>query len=849
MKKKIPVLIIFFLLFILSVSLIHLKTKENQTNKSTTKAEKMELPNDWYAYQRIYPNNKINIKNYLSALNNAVLLQKNSQRTDVVWEFSGPTNIGGRITDIEITQNPPLTIYLGAASGGILKSTDEGDTWENIFSQIPTISIGDIAIDPNNEDILYAGTGEANASSYSFFGSGIYKSEDAGENWYPSGLEATAYIGRIIVDYNNSERIYAAACGNLFSKSEERGIYRSINGGDTWERILFISDTTAAMDIVQHPTEPDILYATMWERMRGLNHRQSFGETSGIWKTTNGGDDWVELTNGLPTGTDVGRIGIDIAKSNPSVLYAFYDRSTGSSVYKTINDGASWTQTNDTPLQGMSNGYGWYFGQIRIDPANENIAYAMGVYMYKTTNGGTSWSESGSSMHVDHHAMEFLESSGKVYQGNDGGFYTSIDGNSWTKNNNVPLTQFYDIAVDSLNPQRLYGGTQDNNSIRTITGNIYDWEATLGGDGMYCLVDYTDSDIFYCEYQWGGLYRIDNGNYYDISWDFYDDRKNWSTPYIMHPENNQTLYLGTYRIWKTTNKGDNWTAISGDLTNGEDGAFHTISTLDISKIDPNIIVVGSCDGKMHITTNDGGNWTDISEGLPNRWLTRVKTDPFDENKIYATLSGFRWDEPISNVYMSPNLGQTWTNISGNLPEIPVNAIVLDPDVENRIFVGTDAGIYLTENAGENWHSITNGIPNVPITAMEFHHAIRTLFIGTYGVSSYKAEIPLDQIITTIACPDNNNSAELNIFPNPYNSFSQNLTINIKSETSQKVVIKIYNISGQEVFFTEQLFSEGINTIIWNGQNNQGKKVESGIYLCNIKIGKEIITEKIIVGNL
>ena len=847
MKKKTTIIVFCFLLFILSVSLIHLKTKAKKRSnlKTSHKVSKIEYPNDWYAHQRTYPHNQIKLKNYLSALNYAVRFQKNSKELEIEWEFSGPTNIGGRITDIEITQNEPLIIYLGAASGGILKSTDEGATWENIFSQIPTISIGDIAIDPNNEDILYAGTGEANASSYSFFGSGIYKSTDAGENWSPSGLETTAYIGRIIVDYNNSERIFTAACGNLFTKSDERGVYRSVNGGDTWEKILFVSDTTAAMDIVQHYTNPDILYATMWERMRGLNHRQSFGETSGIWKTVDGGDNWTELTNGLPTGTNVGRIGIDIAKSNPSVLYAFYDLSSGSAVYKTTNGGDTWTQTNDGSLQDISNGYGWFFGQIRIDPANENIVYAMGMLMYKTINGGSSWSESGYSMHVDHHAMEFLESTGKVFQGNDGGFYTSTNGDTWTKNNNVPLTQFYDIAIDSLNPHRIYGGTQDNNSIRTSTGNIDDWEVLLGGDGMYTLVDYTNANIFYCEYQWGGLYRFENGYDYYIGFD--GERTNWSTPYILHPTNPNILYLGTYQVMKTTNKGDSWTPISNDLTNGSSGSFHTISTLDISKIDPRIILVGTCDGKMHVTTNDGGSWTDISEGLPNRWITRVKTDPFDQNKIYATLSGFRWDEAISNVYMSPDLGETWADISGNLPEIPVNAIILDPDVEDRIIVGTDAGIYLSEDAGEEWYSILNGIPNVPITAMEFHHAIRTLYIGTYGVSSYKAEIPLGEIPVKISPSENNISSEINIFPNPYLPQKQALTININSNISQKAVINIFNINGQKVFSLEQNIKKGHNSLSWNGQNFIGNKVNTGIYLCNIILENQRITKKIIVG--
>ncbi len=838
MKKKLLPFLIFVIIILVSSLLIIGEKKTDNFNKELI--DNKEYPSDWFVMQRAYPNSKIKIKNYLTALDNAVQFQKVNRTNDIIWEFAGPTNIGGRITDIEITQNiPNQIIYLAAASGGILKSQDDGENWENIFKNQATISIGDIAIDPNNEDVLYAGTGEANASSYSFFGSGIYKSTDAGVNWQQSGLEESAYIGRIIVDYNNSDRIFVAACGNLFTKSNNRGIYRSTDAGENWEQILFVSDTTAAMDIVQHPTNQNVLYATMWERTRSLTQRRSFGETSGIWKSTDGGDNWIELTNGLPTGSNVGRIGIDIAKSNPEILYAFYDNEEGSAVYKTTNGGENWTQTNDGSLQSISNGYGWYFGQIRIDPTNENIAYTMGMLMFKTTDGGASWQETGSEMHVDHHAMEFDETTGKIFQGNDGGFYTSEDGNSWTKTNNVPLVQFYDIAVDSLNPQRLYGGTQDNNSIRTSTGNIDDWEALLGGDGMFTLVDYTDSDIFYCEYQWGGLYRFDNGSSDYIANDFSGDRTNWSTPYVLHPQNSDILYLGTYKIYKTTNKGDSWTAISNDLTTGGSSSFSTITTIDISKINPNIIVAGTADGKVHLTTDDN-NWINISNGLPNRWITRVKTDPFDSDKIYATLSGFRWDENISHVYMSPDLGQTWFDISGDLPEIPVNSMILDPDVENRIIVGTDAGIYMTEDAGINWYSISYELPNVPVTSMEFHHAIRTLFVGTYGVSAYKAEIPLDNVFTNMN-DEKEDKVSLNIFPNPYVSCFSDLKIEFNLQESQKGIIEIYDIKGSLIYSKNSYFKNGKNTVTINEVN-----LSKGLFICKLKIDNFEISDKIIV---
>ena len=285
--------------------------------------EPAALPNEWMGYQRTYPYGKINQSNYLLAIDQAKELHSKSLDRNLEWISLGPENTGGRITDLAYNSDEPAVIYVAAASGGIYKTVNGGNSWQQKFSGPPVISMGDIALDPNNSMVLYAGTGEANASSYSFLGDGLWKSNDGGDNWLHLGLESSAYIARIIVDYNNSNRVFVAACGTLFSSNSQRGVYRSIDGGGNWEQILFISDSTAAIDLVQHPTDPDILYAAMWERIRGLNYRKSGGETSGIWKTVDGGDSWVELQNGLPTGDDVGRIGIDISISNPNIYMHF----------------------------------------------------------------------------------------------------------------------------------------------------------------------------------------------------------------------------------------------------------------------------------------------------------------------------------------------------------------------------------------------------------------------------------------------------------------------------------------------------------------------------------------------
>ncbi|MCD6330120.1 MAG: T9SS type A sorting domain-containing protein [Candidatus Cloacimonetes bacterium] len=809
------------------------------------KKEPDVLPNEWMAYQRVYPYDKIKLDNYLKSMEDAQKLHEESSHYKYSWELVGPTNIGGRITDLAVDPNDLSTFYVGAASGGVYKTINGGASWENIFTDVPVISIGAVALDQNNTNTLYVGTGEANASSYSFLGNGVYKSTNGGMSWDNIGLEQSGYIGRIVVDYMNSQRVFVAACGNLFSPNSERGVYRSDDGGQTWQRKLFINDSTAAVDIVQDPTNPNILYAAMWERMRGLTYRRSFGPSSGIWKTENGGDTWTELTNGLPTGNDVGRIGLAIAKSNPDRLYAFYDRANQVDVFKTSDGGASWTATNDGALQGINSTFGWYFGQIRVDPTNPDIVYVMGVYLYRTTNGGNSWSEIAYSVHVDHHAMYIDDDVLFILEGNDGGLYKSTtNGSSWTKINNLPMTQFYAIEIDQTNPYRIYGGTQDNNTIRTMTGALDDWDAILGGDGFYCLVDYTNPNRIFAEYQWGNLYRSTNGGSYFsyIANSMSGDRTNWSSPYVMHPTNPDILYFGTYRVWKTTSGGSGWSAVSGDLTQGDDiSGYHTISTMAISKLDPSIILTGSDDGRVHISVNSGSSWTNISAGLPDRWITRVACDPHNANTIYATVSGFRWDEEAPHVFRSNNLGLDWVDISGNLPEMPVNCIAIDPNIQNKLFVGTDSGVFFSEDGGLNWYSLSQGIPNVPVTDMKIYNPDRFMVIGTYGCSAYKIDLD-DIIVSTDPEPEEDVLVQLyQNYPNPFSLSSHTSTqIDFSLSTPGDVDITIYNIKGQKIKnVVKNQMATGNHSTQWNGTDEFGKSVSTGVYLYKLSVNGNV----------
>ena len=813
-------------------------------------------PDEWMAQQRSYPSGRIKPESYLKAMHQAALLHAASPKQRFGWEFMGPTNIGGRITDIEVPADDTSTIYLGAATGGILKSIDNGESWENIFANAEVISIGDLAIDPNNSNVIYAGTGEANASSFSFLGNGIYKSTDAGANWMHMGLQNSAYIGRVIVDYQNSNRIFVAACGNLFTPNPDRGIYRSDDGGITWNRKLFVTDSTSSIDIVQHPTNPLILYAAMWERARGLNYRNSFGYSSGIYKSTDGGDSWQKLQNGIPADYPYGRIGICIAPSNSDMLYAFCDGEYSVDVYRSNNGGTSWTQVNDGALQGMNSNFGWYFGQVRVDPANANRLYVMGVDMYRSDNAGSSWIHLAGyfnfyDIHVDQHAMLIDPVSGRILEGNDGGLYVSYtNGDTWRKINNLPLTQFYDIEIDQQNPERLYGGTQDNNTIRTLTGATDDWQAILGGDGFYSLVDYTDPDVIYAEYQWGELNKSTDGGYGWTSMvdQMTGDRKNWSAPVVMDPQNHSVLYFGTFRVWKTSTAGYGWVPVSPDLTKGYDGStWHTVSTLAISPLNTNIVLAGTDDGKVHISTNAGTSWTDISYGLPDRTITRVAADPFDESAIYATLSGFRWDEAVPHVYRSPDLGATWIDISGNLPDLPVNAIAFDPQQQDHIFVGTDAGVYYTTDGGELWWGLGDGLGNVPVTAMKIHADTRKLVVGTYGLSAYKIDLDGINVGVPYSMPVNGNIG-LNVYPNPFlagESTGTNIVFTTKASGNASVTIR--DINGKEIHrIMDGTIKAGEYSFIWNGRSKDGTLAAEGVYVVNINSAGGKASQKLLL---
>jgi photosystem II stability/assembly factor-like uncharacterized protein len=749
-------------------------------DKSENSKEKEKKPNEWFYRQRAYPFADINYNAYLNSIDQAKKLRlKYTDRNKYFsWEFAGPVNIGGRISAVALNPVEPSVFYAGAASGGVFKTTNAGLSWEAIFDDQLSLSIGDITLAPSNPDVIYVGTGEANAGggSVSYDGLGIFRSDDAGSSWTHIGLEECGSVGRMAVHPQNPDICYVAAMGRMFSKNDQRGVFKTTDGGQSWQNMLFLNDSTGAIDISIDPQNPETVYAAMWERIRRPDERVYGGPSCGIYRSFDGGENWMELTNGLPSPSpNVGRIGISVSPSDPSVLYAIYADKTGyfDGVFKSINQGESWTRTNDAALNNMYSSYGWWFGRLRVDPLNPAVVYAIGFDLFKTSNGGNSWSNIGYAVHVDQHDLYAHPLNNNfVLLGNDGGIYTSQNaGSTWTHLENLPITQFYSSEIDQQHPERLYGGTQDNGTIRTLTGNIDDWAEIYGGDGFVVKVNPMNNQYVYAEYQYGGLGRSTNGgasfmgatNGINSS-----DRFNWMSPLTFDPSNPTTLYFGSNKVYKSTNHAASWTAISPDLTNGAgqyNQTYGTTTTIAVSPVNQQVIYAGTDDANVWVTQNGGGNWINISENLPDRWVTRVTADPFDEATAFVTLSGYRNDEYLPHIFRTTDFGQNWSDISGDLPESPINDIIADPLYDSVLYAATDVGVFGSVNLGENWIPIGDGLPNVPMMDLTFQPGLRMLVVATYGRSMYK--ITVDEFVGEAETSAANSGIRL--YPNPATS--------------------------------------------------------------------------------
>ena len=709
-----------------------------------------------------------------------------------VWDTVGPTNIGGRITDLALDPTDQGTLYVAAASGGLWKSTDADRpdgrlSFERMWPDDAAQGMGSVAVGPDGR--VWAGTGEQQpgGGSSTYGGTGVYLSTNGGETWKRQGLADSGATGRILTDPVNPRRAFVAAAGSLFNPGGQRGIYRTLDAGKTWELVLAPETPfSGGMDLAMHPSNPDRIYATMWDHRREPDVRTYGGLGSGLFRSDDGGDTWERLDNvltysagdevdGVPLGLSqsiyLGRVGVAIAPSNPNRIYVITTKTNGADGGFYISDdggdsfNASGPASNNRP--GSQGGFGWWFGRIWVDPTDQNHVFVAGISLRRSTDGGVTWGTS-SGVHADQHAMQwdpFVP--GRVYLGNDGGTYRSeangVPG-SWLKGVNEPYTQFYTLDVGEQFPDRITGGTQDNGCIRSWedqgAGDPDNWDSFGCGDGLYTLIDPSDNDIYYGCSQYGSCIRRNEGDSPVTNRTIANAgitgtaRRNWQTPLVFDPNDPTILYYGGEFMLKSTDRGDTWTRISPpevDLTGTfepgrYDPSIHggyvnwgTITTVDIAKTAPDTIYVGTDTGRLWKTDDGGATWTWFnSHGLPERWVTRVTIDPRDENTVYATFSGYRNGEDAAHVFQTTDGGATWANISSNLPNAPVNDIVIDTEVET-VYVGTDVGVYYLGR--ENWKPVgPAGLPLAPVLDIRFHEGTSTLYASTFGRGVYEIEI-------------------------------------------------------------------------------------------------------------
>jgi photosystem II stability/assembly factor-like uncharacterized protein len=731
--------------------------------------------------------------------------QEASPYKDVPWQYLGPTNISARATDIAVVDREGARrIYVAYATSGVWKTDDNGKTWRAIFEHFPSTSIGDIAVAPSNPDHLWIGTGEANLFRASMAGVGVYKSTDAGRTFTHMGLADTQTIGRILVHPKDPDVVYVAASGHEWTDNEMRGVFKTTDGGQTWAKVLYRSPRTGAVDLVMDPADPETLYASMWQRVRRKwsDPRVEPGyDESGIVKTTDGGKTWTDASAGLPAPEHRGRIGIDVARSNPNVLYALVDnyeparpakegerdaygrpvfepRIKAAEVYRTDDKGKSWhkvSPSDEFMLSRHSGTYGWVFGQIRVDPTDENTIYTLGVPLTTSRDGGKTITQIAREIHVDHHGLWIdPKNPNVIYSANDGGFYWSEDGaKTWQFANLAAGAQFYNVAVDTSSPPWVYGSIQDHGSFR---GRIdlsqgrdripaVEWTGAPGGEGSHHAIDPRRPDIVYSHGFYGNFTRTDQGipapqrgqkppadpkapqRSTSIRPEGENLRAQWMAPIVISPHDPDTIYAGFQYVFRSTNRGDGWTRVSEDLTQNDPAQmlprssneipYQTITALAESPKRRGLIYAGTDDGRLHVTLDGGKGWTDLTRNVPSagKWYSRVVPSGHEEATVYVTQRGREDDDFAAYVYKSTDFGKTFTSIAANVPAGPVNVIREDPANLNVLYLGTDFGAFISIDGGARWE-VLGTLPSTQVSDLVYHPRDRLIVLATYGRGVY-----------------------------------------------------------------------------------------------------------------
>jgi len=718
-------------------------------------------------------------------------MKKNSPYKDLKWQFLGPVNVSGRCTDVAVVtpKGKNYAIYAATASGGLWKTENEGTTWGPIFENGSSVAIGDVAMAPSDPNIIWIGTGEANIFRSSQAGCGVFKSADGGKTWQHMGLIDTYTVARIVIHPKDPNTVYVAASGHEWTQSSERGVYKTIDGGKTWQKVLFIDSETGAIDLTMDPSDSETLYAAVWQRTRQKWNDPRNGPNSGksgIYRSSDGGRNWQPINNGLPAAKFRGRIGFDVSHSAPNVLYALVDNYEisrqptakelsdpygvpscgfikGATVFRSDDRGDSWRQVSGlTPemkkfMERHSNTYGWVFGQIRVDPSDAETVYILGVPLSVSNDGGKTFRHL-DGMHADHHSL-WIDPANPNYlvNANDGGIAVSYDrGKNWRCfTDNLPVCQFFNVNFDMASPFHVFGSMQDHGSFRG-TVNLsrgrdripaVAFEYTPGGEGSNHAIDPTDPNRIYSASFYGMLSRSDisRPDWGPGKWivpTTYENeprlRGQWLAPFILSNHNPNIIYHGMQYLFRSLDRGDTWEKTSPDLTYNTrsemgDIPYHTLFSISESPLKYGLIYAGSDDGRVHVSKDGGKNWQEITAGLPvQKWVSRLVASRYKLGTVYMTQNGKRDDDFTPYAWKSDDYGKTWQNIAGGIPLGPVNIIredVRDPDT---LYLGTDSAVFVSRDSGKSWHMLGGNLPTAYVHDLVIHPRENIIVIATHG---------------------------------------------------------------------------------------------------------------------
>ncbi len=782
---------------------------------------------------------------------------KKDTRYKLDWISLGPMVNSARADVVQADAKHHGTMYVGFGSGGLWKTVDNGITWNCVFEEQASLGIGDMELAPSDPNIIYLGTGEnlKKPRNFTLPGTGMYRSDDAGKTWQHIGLEDSWSIAEIAIDPVDPNIVMVAVLGHLWSKNPNRGLYRTTDAGKTWQQVLFKDDATGANDIVIAPSNPKIMYASMWEVYPGIS-----GKNSGVFSSIDGGKNWQACTKGLPSGALTGRIGLAVSHTNPLKAYAFVDNlknapGQAAELYKTTDGGLTWTKTHDAPFNVFSV-IDWYFTDVYVNPKNDEEIFCLGVRLAHSIDGGKTFTYLGGQVSRSNHGLAKgfhldqcelwinPDNPNHIVAGNDGGLYVSYDkGLSWFHYNNIPTGEFYDITIDQKN-YIIYGGTQDDATVygppNEIKPNFPDtWKYLWidpwdGGDGCVTQVDPENENIVYYSMQHGSAIRLDRNadTTVDIQPKLPKEVKdtlvfNYVTPYFISPHNSKTIYHGGNYIFKSRDRGNSWELISPNLAKSaikEKRSFASGALVE-SHIQKGLLYAGTDRGAFWVSKNDGASWEENDIGMANNYIRSICPSRFAKERVYVAMTGLNYDDLQSYLYLSEDYGKTWSGISSGLPNEPVNVILEDPTSENILYAGSIRGVYISVDRGKSWSYLGSKMPGTAISDLEIHESTMDLIAATHGRGIYKINLlPIHALANKKILAEKDFLYDISEAELPWFSSSsqvpdyrtiEKLPITYWLSEAKAIRLSLRDVNNKEVWATDLEGQKGFNQYRWD----------------------------------